>query len=445
MVGIFSLLSVISCIYIGTRLGSQRAGLLAGFLYALLPHAIFNEWQMLADPLMAAFGSIAIVFVWRTAKRGEWRWVFGLAVALATALLTKLFGGLYWAYPALACLLLTRPTHRMRTILQFVSASGLALVLAGGYLLALGPRVGSTEDRSLANNQVGFVKCPALICEGSLTKQIEDFGRAWPILNETFSIYFGWPIVLLALTAVPLAPRQHRRPTGWFFLSACATLLAWLSATREFPPRYVFFINTPIVILSAVGLSNIIQRLRATGRQLKFGFAGGLALVVLALIPMFNSVWLILAPRHAAMPAIDYAGFEGYFRAGFQEAADYIEAHDIGEPPPFVLADRKYDRSLEAYLNRARINVDRAAGTDIEQVGDRLLQGQTIYFLDVIERGTAPTPWISFTTVELARDFHTDTLQVRLSRLVAADSTLREAMFRRNFILPDELKSNGCD
>src|SRR5262245_51624977 len=70
-VGLISVVNVAACVRGGVLLGSRRAGLLAGLLYALMPYTVFHERQLLADPLMSTFGMMALVFTLQQQRPGR--------------------------------------------------------------------------------------------------------------------------------------------------------------------------------------------------------------------------------------------------------------------------------------------------------------------------------------------------------------------------------------
>jgi 4-amino-4-deoxy-L-arabinose transferase-like glycosyltransferase len=97
-IAVFSSVSCAACIALGSQVGSRRVGLLAGLIYTVLPYAVFHERQALADPLSAAWGSLAMVLTVRlTAKSHPWL-VGPLALALAGAVLAKLTSVYYLIY-----------------------------------------------------------------------------------------------------------------------------------------------------------------------------------------------------------------------------------------------------------------------------------------------------------------------------------------------------------
>lgn len=445
VVAIFSTFNIAACIYLGSRLGSRPAGLLAGLFYAALPQSVFHERQMLADPLMGAFGAVTIAFTWRLVSKRQGSLGFGLALALAATILTKLFGGLYLAYPGWAVLLFIRKHNWKRPALQLMAATGLGLLLTGGFLLALRPRLGQ-DNQALANNQVGFVHCPPLVCQGDLAQQIDDLGYLVPFFNESIAIYFGWPGAILSLLAWPLANKQNRRAVGWLFLSGTTTLVAFLLAVREFPPRYIFFVTFPIAVLAALAIMALVQRLHPIQPRLALGV--GVALTVVALVPMANTIPMIASPRQSTLARLDADHWDtGYFRSGFQEAARFLIARDTGATPPDILVTGKSDRSLTAYLDRSHFKVERDTLVDFMEIGQRLLTDQALYYLEVIDPNTKANDgiWIPFNTTELARYYHTDRLTLRLSQIRSANADLRVALFRRYFTLPEELQQNYAD
>jgi len=445
VVGLFALLSVTACIYLGRALGARWAGVLAGLFYAILPQAVHHERQMLADPLMATFGAIAIVFTWILSKRGQWRYTLAFAFALAASIIAKLFGGLYLAYPGFAWLILSKTGQRTRSFLQLAGACALGGALVGGFLLALQPRLGYNNEL-LVNSKVGFVHCPPLLCQGDLSQQMTDAVHTLPFLQAAFQDYFGWPLVILSVLAWPLALPAQRRGVAWLFLSGALTLIALVSATGEFPPRYIFFVNVPLVSLGALGIYGAVQRVQAWQSNPIWKPVVGALLIALTLWPMNDTLWLVWAPRQALLAPLDALNFSnGYFRAGFKDAADYVTAHNTQTLPAYVIVDKKYDRSFEAYVDRRLMTVTRSTALDLNEIGQELLNGRTIYLVDDIDKGATEGTWLPFDITELGRYFYNDHQDIRLSQVVSAQPSLREGLFRHFFTLPEAIKGNYAD
>lgn len=446
VIGLFASLSVAACIGLGAQLLSREAGLLAGLLYAVLPQAVLHERQMLADPLMSAFGAVAIFLTWRLARRGSLWLAVGLALALAAAFLTKLFGGLYLAYPALAILMLTQPGTWKRSLVLQSAAVALAALFAGAFLWALRSRLGDPNG-DLFSGRVGTLNCPPLVCQGSLPGQAGEMTHNLSFIWAVLQTYFGWPIVLAAALAWPLASAQLRRRTAWLALAGAGTLAVMFFVADELPPRYLLFINAPIVTLGALGVVGAIRRLTALLRRPVWSLAAGAGLMALTLAPMGDTAWLVWSPRQAALTFIEVNSFQtGVYRAGFREAAAYITSNNRGPLQPYVIVQNKFDRSLSAYLDSSRIRVFSDAHVDLNEIGRQMLAGRPVYAVDILAAGAGEPVNLPFEARELARYAKNDGQeQVRVSQLGAADANQRAELFRRYFTLPEQLKSNYSD
>ncbi len=212
--GIISTLSCAASIALGRRLGSRQAGLLAGLLYALLPFAVFHERQVLADPLMAHFGAVWLVFIPKLARKKWARYALLLATVLAGAILAKLTAVVYIVpLIAAAWLLRSSPHDRHRMVVRCALVLGLAGLLVLVVLASLSHQLGY-NDNSLTSQQVGFVGCPALLCHGSWSEQMADLRLAAGIAIPAIPIYFGWPQLGLACLAWRVGPRRFGRETA---------------------------------------------------------------------------------------------------------------------------------------------------------------------------------------------------------------------------------------
>jgi len=432
-VGLTSILAVASCIAAGSLLGSRRAGLLAGLLYALLPQAVFHERQLLADPLMATFGSLALVFTLQLAKKSRWPQTVPLAVSLAAAFLAKFFGGLYAVFPLLAAAILPRSRDERRRVSgwQFI-AIGLAVVAAALFVGALYSRLGY-DDQKLAGQQIGFVGCPPLLCRGDAAAQIDNLQRALRTLADLVQPYFGWPIIAFACLAWPLSPDQPRKKTAWLTLGAAGTLVAFVAIARDIPPRYVAFVCLPVVVLAAHGLLSAASRFNRFASPVAYLFA------IACLWPMGNTTAIVVNPANANLPNLDRQQYvtQDSSGGGIREAAlALLGSQAAHNPPPVVLLGNVYVHSVSAYFDRTRIDVRGIGEAYPAGIGRWLFEGQAIYIFDELPGVETP----GLLTEEIGRYPRMEgAATVRLRRVTGTDAALRNEIYREFFIKPEKL------
>jgi hypothetical protein len=432
-VGLTSILAVASCIAAGSLLGSRRAGLLAGLLYALLPQAVFHERQLLADPLMATFGSLALVFTLQLAKKSRWPQTFPLAVSLAAAFLAKFFGGLYAVFPLLAAAILPRSRDERRRTggWQFI-AIGLAAVTAALFVGASYSRLGY-DDHKLAGQQIGFVGCPPLLCRGDAAAQIDNLQRALRTLADLVQPYFGWPIIAFACLAWPLSPDQHRKKTAWLTLGAAGTLVAFVAIARDIPPRYVAFVCLPVVVLAAHGLLSAASRFNRFASPVAYLFA------IACLWPMGNTAAIVVNPANANLPNLDRQQYvtQDSSGGGIREAALALLSREAASNvPPVVLVGNMHINFVSAYFDRTRIDVRGIGEAYPADIGRWLLEGQAIYIFD--ELPGVETPGLF--TEEIGRYPRMEgAATVRLRQVTGTDSAMRNEIYREFFIKPEKL------
>jgi hypothetical protein len=421
-IGLMASFSVAACLAGGALLGSRRAGALAGLVYALLPQAVAQERQVLADPLMAAFGSLAIVFTLQLARaRRPFRPLLALGAALAAAFSAKLFGGLYLLFPLLAAVWFRQAKRQL-------GALALAALITLLFLGALYGRWGQNDQR-LVGQRVGYVGCPPLVCRGDFAEQSANLGRALRSLGDLVPPYLG--LALMGLAAAALGGHAARRRVAFLAVGAAGMVLAFLPFASDIPPRYVAFAAAPLAILGARGLLSVSRR----------SLAGAGLLALLALWPAANTALIVLRPAHAWLPALDRQRFEnGALAIGLHQAALDILANEAGaERPPVVLVRNLHFNSAAAYFDRTRIDVRQVGEAFPADLGGWLLAGQHVYLVEEFPPGDLRPPTPGMIVEEAGRFPSTPPLIVRLGRVTGAKDETLAAIFRQAFIDPQKL------
>src|SRR5579859_2293907 len=138
-IALVSLLSGAAIYLIGRQMHSQRAGLLALGIYAVLPLALFHERMAFADPFAAVFSCL---LVWRSlvfARKPSLREGVILGLLLGAATLAKLTLAYLPLLPVAATVIYspTMTTHLRGRIDAWLRTYFPALVLAGGVVLVM--------------------------------------------------------------------------------------------------------------------------------------------------------------------------------------------------------------------------------------------------------------------------------------------------------------------
>jgi predicted membrane-bound mannosyltransferase len=203
----YGVVSTAGCIALGTTLGSRRAGLLAGLLYAAVPMAVFHERQALVDPQLTAFATFSILLSLHLARRPR-VWVGGLLfLTLAIAYLTKATGLAFFVLP-FAAILLWSPSL----------LDGLKSALIAGVADFAAYRVRDQIVNLALRSHFNILSSHQVVLEdSSLTdlltpelgaKVLSDLGTYWVMLLK----YVGWGgIALVALTVIWIVLSDRRR------------------------------------------------------------------------------------------------------------------------------------------------------------------------------------------------------------------------------------------
>ncbi|HKZ70855.1 MAG TPA: glycosyltransferase family 39 protein [Anaerolineales bacterium] len=436
-VALISAVSCGACIAIGRQLHSPGAGLLAGLIYAVLPQAVFFERQVFADPVTSAFGSLVVVFTLRIAHNKQLVTVTCLSLALAAAALTKLSGLLYVVIPILAVVALpARRIARAAMALRCMVAVILAAAISGAFLISLTSQLGQSEQ-SLLNQQIGFVGCPAIICQGNPVAQMDNLWGFAGGAVESIPLLYGWPVIGLALLAWPLSVNRDRNKVSFLTLGVLAMLIAFAFTARGYvPPRYLSFLVTPIAVLAAVSILAIVRRTKTRG-PLRTGFMIAI-LWLITLQPISNTITLIFAFGQAQLPSQEQPAYQNKaIGIGLRDATFHILESDVNvSSPPVVLVADIYIHLVGAYLDRTRIDVRNIGEAYPADLGRWLLEGQTIYLLTPLSGSSNVSHLI---TEEIGRYPRAGVPTLLLRRVTGANSAIQSEIYRAFFIRPESL------
>jgi 4-amino-4-deoxy-L-arabinose transferase-like glycosyltransferase len=476
---VVSLLSCSVCIALGRQLHSSRAGLLAGLLYALLPYAVFHDRQVLADPLMAHFGAVGLFLALQLARTRR-RWlIWPLAAALGAAFAAKLTGIAYLFPLGLAVLLLPASVKARWTLLRrYLAAVGLAAVLVAIFFLSFRSLWG-VNDGTFVEQNVGFIGCPPLLCQGDWARQLYEWQSAGAVLLDFLPRYFGWPLLALAALAGLAQPRGRRGPVVFLLLmtigmsaallalakgvprtplsqGVCGQLAPTLEAAAlaafppliSLPPRYYSTVSVPLAVLGALGLVGLARM--AARRWPRGGQTAWLGVITLiALIPFANSALIILDPAQADLPVVDrWQYFAGpYAGPGFREAALAIQAQTAPPAQPGVVLIQdiyEYVRSISFVFDPARALAVGVADREkdwTKALGLATLSSSNVYLVDETTPSQVACSLVPALSVANTSLFPRDggLRQLRLQKVGPVGAPLRAQFFTTLFTPPDQI------
>lgn len=326
---IFGLLSVPALYWVGTMVSNRVAALIAAFLLAVAPFAIYysQEARPYALLMLAAilFAGTTFAFL-RSASRAWGAAVFFAAVALLYA---HPYGALTWAAIAAAALaiIVARPQAGGATALSW-------LLLQAAILIAFSPWLVVFVHRALALEQSGFwIPQPTL---SFVLIQLQDVAGATPaavLLIAAAAVAFVRPVSsdepspLARPRAVPLrlgATAPMLLLLAWLALPVAAALIISSLGTPIFYDRYLIGGLPPLVLLAGAGLGRFVTR-----------FSTGLLVTGFAVV-----VALLGAAFGTPPPREDWRGLSAYLSA-------HLNAGDC-----VLFVDRDSAQAVEYYLRK---------------------------------------------------------------------------------------------
>lgn len=322
------LLSVLSglvtlggCYLIGRRLYNVQVGLIAAWLWAIMPFVVWHERMALVDPLMTSFTTLVLVFSLRLFDAQRPTAIVAYAILLGLTLtcaeLAKLSGVTALIMPPLVLLLIYPAQQRGQLALRLLITLPVLLLATVPILHCYNGVWGEELDTHLADiDTIVFVD------------NLRD-------VTDWFYSYLTAPFLLL-MAALPswCLVRDRRRGALLLGLGLLPMLGLVLIARISFA-RYVLYMLVPFFILLAAMLNDLGKCwYRKWGRRLPKAIAPSF-IIVLTLPALWLNWQIITDPPNAALPHDDQAQYIEEWPSGYglNGAANFLtgEAKNEGK------------------------------------------------------------------------------------------------------------------
>jgi len=298
---------------IGRRLFDERTGWAAALLYFACPFTFFYDRMALSDVYLSTFAALtllaSIVVVRDPTPIGG----FGLGLALAGCVMSKVPGLMLFALPAAAVLLL--PPRRPGLWRALAVAYAVAAVLAAypaWYFLAH-----SSQVRKAAGVEEEVEVAHLLL---------DNAGDAVRWLWS----YWTWPLVIAGLLGLALGVLRRRGPELLLAAASLVPVAVFVSFSFYWYPRYILFATIPFLVLAARVLALLAET--AAVRSPSWMLA---PLLALALIPAIRfDAALLEDPATAPLPKLERFQYVDGFSSGYgtAEAVAWIRGQLAARP-----------------------------------------------------------------------------------------------------------------
>ncbi len=245
--------------------------LLAGLLVALNGQLWQSSAVIMADTLGLAAATLGMVALLRYGRRGQARWLWLAAGALAFALLVRLAYALVALPAALFALRCLARQPRAQAVRHALGAGAIVLIL-------LGPLLGSTMRDLLAPSRdfVSFAAAGEIYRWSPLTAFRREHQSADGLLSYTLpnGLYYAWipfrsfflsPLWALLIVPGGWAVWQRRRASLWLVVGWAASVYLFHAGTAWQNVRFTLAYLPPLALLAALGFASVAEALRARG------------------------------------------------------------------------------------------------------------------------------------------------------------------------------------
>jgi hypothetical protein len=448
---ILSALSVATCIKLGRLFANRRVGLVAGLLYALLPMAVFHERQGLADVLLAAFTTLALLFTVWLARRPRLVPALLLGGALAGAYLTKIAALPYLALPGLAILMFTPRSLRAMGLMALALGMALMLIIIPYEIyMQHNPQEYATLPDALIMQIMIVASGTTSGASGGETLQAYMLRQLGDMADGALH-YIGVPLLVVTTLGIVAALRtkhwrgRNIRSAVLFLLVPAVVFIAPLVVSRSdtaardpfLAARYMLPNMVPLIVITAMGLHVLLAK-----RRVLYALAV-LAMIVpwlvfdASLYGNISRVNLSIVDRHQYVDG--EASGEGYDDAAREAlAAGRREGH-----PVHILASGG-GLVTSSYLGVRENSVDaldEESRSLMRTIARWLAEGDPVFVLRGNTRNAAPEGVFGMRVERTITSANAGS-PVTLDRIIGADAPLADAIYAASVPDPEQMSAD---
>ena len=360
---------------LGRLLLSERAGLLAGLLWALSPFGVvFGRIASSDDVLLTLCAILTALAAAIAIRRPSMAGALACGFVVGLAILTKTLGVLHAVTIVLAVVVLTTPGTWPRLVRPGLGAGIVVLAV----LAPLVPWLPRLYSKAARHADLSGLEAPTELGPAAFERLVPgplaatNLGLAADLLVA----YLGLPVLLFALLGVVLAPRRDRRAVLFLALISSIGLAVTVAFSTSLFSRYLLSFSYPLYLLAASGIVRLAELARygpawlASRRASAVASSPSPALLVVglgvgaatALAPGLPFTFrLVTSPEQAPWPARDrgqyYESWQSLY--GLGQVADFLR-REAGTGSVTVLVPRRSSemrvllphQALRLYLRR---------------------------------------------------------------------------------------------
>lgn len=286
---------------------SRKVALIASFIYALSPYAVFFDRLALSDSMLSMFGVWTFIFAYLTTTTGRLDFAMLTGFALGGAWLTK-SPALFFAL-LLPSLWLFAKSYKNISRQIFLSLVTVFIGYGMYNILRLGPNFHQIAIRNL-----DYVY-PYMHILSSPLDPLKPFADR---ILEYYRMMGPWPLVAMAVIAYFVNWKENWKKifvlSAWFL----GPIFAVSEFSKTMTARYAFF-TVPFVIIFAASLFLTKSRLLSK--------IATILLIVFVLISAKFDYLLLNNPEYSNLPRSERSGFLEEWTAGhgIKEVSDYVK------------------------------------------------------------------------------------------------------------------------
>jgi hypothetical protein len=222
---------------IGRRLFDEPTGVAAAVLYLACPFTLFYDRMALSDVYLSTFAALALLASIAVARDPRPATALWLGLALAGCVWSKVPGLMLAPLPVAAVLLLPpRKPGVWRALAIAYAVAALLAAYPAWYFLA---KSGQISKAAGVEEEVEVVELLAANAKDAV---------------EWLWAYWTWPVLLAGLGALILGVARRRGPELLLAAASLTPVVAFVSLSFYWYPRYILFATVPFLVLAARGL-----------------------------------------------------------------------------------------------------------------------------------------------------------------------------------------------